>query len=149
MAIAKFTNEYIIALAKRMTPGNAEAIIARWKMSSEEASLLRFLDGTRDKHGSRQTTQDWIVAIVTGEVSQTNAVNLFALLDNISMCQALADFVLPEIPISGKDVLDMGIKPGPVVRIALRKIREYWAKSNFAPDRKDLLSRLEKIVKEL
>ena len=141
----KFTNEYIIALAKTMTPGNAEQVIARWKMSTDEANLLRFLDVSRD---IPVVVPDAIMSIALGYIPQAHLVNLCVMQGRVGV-QELVDFVLPEMPISGKDVLDMGIKPGPKVGKLLRQVKADWAGANFTTDRSLLLEWLAEYAKEM
>lgn len=141
----KFTNEYIVALAKTMTPGNAEQVIARWKMSTDEANLLRFLDERRDTIADADY---YVSQVAMSNVSQAHAVNLFVMWERPADAQKLADFVLPEMPISGKDVLDLGVKPGPQVGKLLRQARLDWVGSNFFIGRQGLLRLLAEHAKE-
>ncbi|WP_395686385.1 CCA tRNA nucleotidyltransferase [Aestuariivirga sp.] len=49
----------------------------------------------------------------------------------------------PVFPVSGRDLLAMGMAPGPGVGDALRKLEDWWMASGFAPGRQDLLDRLK------
>ena len=47
-------------------------------------------------------------------------------------------------PLSGADVLALGIAPGPAVGELLREVEDWWVAQNFAPDRSACLSELKR-----
>ncbi len=61
--------------------------------------------------------------------------------------QALLDlpqrWTVPKIPINGQDMLAAGIASGPHMGEMLRSLEDWWAASDFAPTREDLLERLK------
>ena len=50
------------------------------------------------------------------------------------------------LPISGADVLALGLAPGPKVGELLRAVEEWWIESAFAPNRDEALARLKELV---
>ncbi len=54
----------------------------------------------------------------------------------------------PDFPVSGADVLALGVTPGPGVGVALRCLEAAWAEEDFAADRDILLARLVNLVEK-
>ena len=56
---------------------------------------------------------------------------------------------LPKIsfPLTGRDVMDLGITPGPEIGEYLRQVQKWWVKENFNPTYEDCLNILKKIIK--
>ncbi len=50
---------------------------------------------------------------------------------------------VPRFPVSGGDVLAMGVRPGPDVGALLRDLEAWWIAEDFAPDRHALVARLQ------
>jgi poly(A) polymerase len=50
---------------------------------------------------------------------------------------------IPRFPVSGKDLLSHGLKPGPALGRELDRLEDWWIASDFAADRESLLRRLE------
>ena len=59
---------------------------------------------------------------------------------------AFAAWQPPDFPISARDVLALGIPPGPRVGRLLDELRRWWEASNFAADRAACLARLDEIA---
>jgi tRNA nucleotidyltransferase/poly(A) polymerase len=60
-------------------------------------------------------------------------------LDN-SVYSDARDVVVPEFPITGQDLIDLGFTPGPVMGKILRQLREMWADVEFAASREYLIN---------
>jgi poly(A) polymerase len=59
---------------------------------------------------------------------------------------AFADeWPIPRFPLTGKDLLARGLKPGPAVGRALERLEDWWIASDFAADKASLLSKLESL----
>lgn len=58
---------------------------------------------------------------------------------------ALRGWTVPEFPISGKDLLALGVQKGPVIGMLLRNLEAWWIAGGFAPDREALLARVQQI----
>lgn len=55
----------------------------------------------------------------------------------------LADeWVIPEFPLRGEDVLALGVAPGPEVGKRLAVVKAWWEAEDFSPGREELLARL-------
>jgi poly(A) polymerase len=67
--------------------------------------------------------------------------------------ERLAEFVAlarawtpPEFPLSGRDIVALGIPPGPRVGRLLAAVRGWWEEDDFAADRARCLARLQELV---
>jgi poly(A) polymerase len=49
---------------------------------------------------------------------------------------------IPGLPVSGRDLLGMGMSPGPEIGVMLGKLEDWWVASDFQPSRDELLKRL-------
>jgi hypothetical protein len=47
----------------------------------------------------------------------------------------LSGYVRPRMPVSGKDLIDMGLAPGPAVSRRLAEIEKCWIEAGFPPER--------------
>ena len=52
-------------------------------------------------------------------------------------------YKIPKFPIFGKDIINRGIKTGPVVGKILRSIEEWWIDNKAKPSRKDCLEKIK------
>jgi poly(A) polymerase len=50
---------------------------------------------------------------------------------------------IPKFPVTGKDLIEAGLKPGPDMGEALCQLEDWWVASDFAPTREELLRRIE------
>lgn len=51
-------------------------------------------------------------------------------------------------PLTGEDLLSLGLKPGPQVGILLKEAQRWWAKNDFKPDYEACLERLKIMIHE-
>jgi poly(A) polymerase len=69
--------------------------------------------------------------------------------ERLAECLVLArDWTPPEFPLSGRDVVALGIPPGRRVGRLLAAVREWWEEGDFAADRARCLARLKALVTE-
>lgn len=55
----------------------------------------------------------------------------------------------PKFPLTGRDVLDLGVMAGPGLGQLLAEVEEWWMLQDFAPDRAACLSKLQQSVRAL
>jgi poly(A) polymerase len=54
--------------------------------------------------------------------------------------QSLADWEIPRLPLSGGDLISMGLRPGPLVARTLQAIEREWIGASFPADRETVSS---------
>lgn len=69
--------------------------------------------------------------------------------DNIEKYVGLVrDWDVPVFPITGADVISMGVENGPIIGDLLEQIRAWWVDHDFAPDRAACLARLSDVLEK-
>ena len=53
---------------------------------------------------------------------------------------------IPNLPIFGKDIIRLGIKPGPKIGKLIKLIESWWILNNFKPSKKECLKKLEELI---
>ena len=53
---------------------------------------------------------------------------------------------IPNLPIFGKDIIRLGIKPGPKIGKLIELIESWWILNNFKPSKKECLKKLEELI---
>jgi len=61
-----------------------------------------------------------------------------------AVLEQLQSVTVPRLPVSGADLIDLGIRPGPALGRELERIERLWIESGFSLDRKTLLERVER-----
>ncbi len=62
----------------------------------------------------------------------------------VSMLEKCRSWEDPEFPLSGRDVISLGIPAGPEVGKLLNRVEEWWENGNYRADRQTCLGRLQK-----
>ena len=135
----------------------AQAVTDRWRLSTDDGTRLgalcdlpTALDVDLDQRDQRR-----LLYRLGRKRYQDVRLLVWALQDEIESetayreLQKIAlEWVLPEFPITGADVLARGIPEGPEVGERLREVEEWWIERDFAPDRAALLDQLDALVAE-
>lgn len=61
----------------------------------------------------------------------------------LSSYEALASAALPDFPLQGRDLTELGFKPGPKIGQRLKEVENWWLDQDMRPDRQDCLERLK------
>jgi len=59
---------------------------------------------------------------------------------------SIRDWPIPQLPVSGSDLIAAGMRPGPGIGAIMRSLEEWWIGRGFVPDRTALVSRMQQIV---
>ena len=121
----------------------AQAVATRWRLSNKDASRLaamltppaEFAPGLAAPEQRRllyrqgpERVLDWL---------------LLAGADDLS--PALS-WQAPVLPLSGQDVLDLGLAPGPRVGDTLRAVEEWWIEGDFSAGREACLDQARRLI---
>ena len=124
---------FAVLAAQLASEDEAVELAARWKMSADERRRLTFLTTNRDS-ARTETIED---ALVDG-VSRDWAIDLARLAGLTD--EVAATFLPPAFPVQGKDLLALGMAPGPVMGTTLKAMRGRWVASRFTLTREALLA---------
>lgn len=140
------------ALAKRLRLSNADALkLERWASTPMPPDEVTDVGFTRLLY--RHGTDGIITRIKLALASARAAVegDPVAMSKSARLSQLLAsaeNYVKPNFPLSGADVVAAGIPAGKRVGEVLKELEEFWISRNFLPERPELAARLETMVSE-
>ena len=147
-------------LAALIANTDSDVVIAladRWQLSAEDGARLTALtdlSAALDRDLSHRDQRRLLYRLGRKRYQDVQLL-VWALQDEIESetayweLQKIAlEWVPPEFPITGVDVLARGIPEGPEVGRLLREVKEWWIERDFAPDRAALLDRLDALVAE-
>jgi poly(A) polymerase len=104
------------------------------------------LDPETDRRGARRALYR-LGAGRTGDLARLLAAEGRMSPERLDEYLALArDWTPLEFPLSGRDVVALGVAPGPRVGRLLAAVREWWEEGDFAADRARCLARLKALV---
>jgi len=78
--------------------------------------------------------------------------NFFKLTSNakikkyLKIIDSVKNLKIPNLPIFGKDIIRLGIKPGPEIGKLIELIESWWILNNFKPSKKECLKKLEELI---
>ena len=110
-------------------------VVNAWKLSNAETQLLAFLTTHKNTPLTQQSAEEFLVCA-------THHYFVYALA-KMQGKDAIANHIktwqVPEFPVTGKDLISAGIKPGPNMGALLTKLRNEWKSKNYKPSKEDLL----------
>lgn len=59
---------------------------------------------------------------------------------------AAVSWPIPQLPIRGRDLVDLGMSPGPAIAETLRRVEDWWAAGDFTADRAACLAHAEAML---
>ncbi len=105
----------------------------QWRWSGEERDrglflARRYRDDTdvRAMVARDELRRDWVVLLCRAR-------------GHAEIAERLEEWVVPVFPVSGNDFLAKGQKPGRLLGMRLRELREYWADTSYMLTRSELL----------
>ena len=99
------------------------------------------------RHGNKRAI-DLVLLTWAGELAQSRRSFIKDMDDYIRLLKQCMDWIPPIFPISGADVLNLGVRPGPVVATILEDIEAWWEYEHYNPKRTECLKQLELAVKK-
>jgi poly(A) polymerase len=126
----------------------AEYIIDRWKLSKSSKKRLMFLCNPENKipladvRLAKKLLRVWgienfIDMCLLGLVYGMGEVNFNTL-------YSLKNFTIPEFPLSGNDLLALGLNPGKEIGNALKFAKEWWEGNDYKPTKGEIIEFLRK-----
>ncbi len=116
----------------------AQTIIFQWKLSNVEKQLLLFLVS------QTKVITEWNAkSMLTDGIPMEYIQELCAKHNRMNVCNALKNWKPPVFPITGQDLIALGMKPGPQFGKTLADLKGKWKASNFTLDKNQLLSYIQ------
>ena len=131
----------------------ADLLGKRWKLSNAERAVGKFIVTHRipkDHQHPLKPYQDMIVSSGAPKFFETLREHVTELLHcqgRHEMAEQMAGWVPPEFPMTGTDLKEAGVKPGPEFGKILNQLKQTWKESYYTSTKEDLLEKLEQIIK--
>jgi len=112
----------------------AYRVLENWKASRDDQDLARWL---ALEEWSNISPYNWMA--VSG-ISREWAMELAALREMDAFDRAvLAEWEVPTFPVSGNDIIALGVAQGPEVGKILSALKLLWSQNNYVPTKQELL----------
>jgi len=136
---AKKLNDYkdnknpIIALAILV---DDTTLANTWKLSNAEGQDLKFYV----THKNKPLTKEQAEHLVIDGMDKEDVINLLIIQKQDKLISYIEQFQTPEFPITGNDLIQHGMVPGPNLGDTLTKLKDLWKKSNYKLSADELLN---------
>lgn len=129
----------VTALVGYLPADSVEYVIEQWKMSTAEASQLRWtyahlndiLNPVVIKADIvNGTPREWYLDLIS--VSKT-------LDDRWPLYQQVRGWLMPVFPVTGNDLIEFGMKPGKLLGDTLKQMKTDWVASDYTMTRLEML----------
>lgn len=129
----KGNTDPVIALAVLV---DNTSIANKWKLSNAEAQDLKFYT----TYKNRKLTKEQAEHLVIDGHDKVKVSNLLKIQSNEKLASYIEQFTMPEFPITGKDLIQHGMTPGPGLGATLNKLKDLWKQNNYDLSADDLLN---------
>ena len=114
----------------------ARVILQAWKASRQDQDLARWLHDNRSQNPYRLmavhgASHEWAQQLAT-----LTCMNPF----DVAL---IADWQVPEFPVTGYDLIKLGLKPGPQYGLIMITLRNTWADSGYLMCKQQLLDQVQ------
>jgi|TARA_B110000858_G_C17801005_1_gene475281 tRNA nucleotidyltransferase (CCA-adding enzyme) len=112
----------------------------KWKMSKVDSSTLAFLVANKDTKVSKQS----LTSMMADGVDRNQLSKLAMMQGKDNLQSHIQNFVVPQFPVTGNDLMKLGHTRGPGIGKTLQSMRDQWKKGNFDLSKDDLLKSVSK-----
>lgn len=135
------TRNPITILAAGINESQVGTVINRWKVSGHERKLLHFL--VENRHEAFQELKFFQDLMVDKKIPDQWVIELAALQARPDVIDELRSWDVPVFPVTGQDLLDIGMIPGPRIGEALSYLERVWRGRDYKLDKKALIKYYE------
>lgn len=119
---------------------DVDKLIGRWKFSAPERDLMKFIvAGKRGSFDSKIAKQMW----TSPKIKNEYVLELAAYFGRADIINELKSWKAPVFPVTGNDLISIGIKPGPEMGKTLSALEAKWKESDYALSKEELLGLLK------
>jgi len=129
-------DSYLARLATLVDNAN---LASKWRMSNDESSALKFMLAYKNKKITFDTAKNMLV----DGISKEKVIMTLQFQNNFAVASQIRDWTIPDFPVVGRDLLDMGFKQGPDIGFKLKQAKEIWKKSGFKFSKEQILAKLK------
>lgn len=133
-----------------VSPTEMEGLARRLKLSRKEIDRLTAMADPRPAPADPVAGRRMLYALGTDRAVDLALRNLARAADPgwVSFRDQAAQWEVPQFPLSGKDALALGARPGKPMGDALKQVEADWIAGDFKQDRADLKARLKTVLEE-
>ena len=126
-----------VTLMVYMWRGEVPGVLKNWKASREEIDLAQYL--VRSDRGENPFRE-----MAVHGVSREWAREMAALQNMEEFELAVLDtWEVPEFPVTGYDLIQLGMRPGPLYGVTLDSLKNLWANSGYTATKVELLANVQ------
>lgn len=129
----------VIATARYLSADSIDHVVTEWKLSNDEANALKLLIGFRDSEVNYFSVKTLVHMVATGKLTKEEAHLVLKFHADYTKLVEWDKVEFPEFPINGKDLLELGFKPGKKLGDELKFLRKQWAAFNYKDTKEELL----------
>jgi hypothetical protein len=135
--VSEFATSPVSVLAASLrSVSEVDTLAARWKLSGVERNLAAFLVQYRDDRVGLRTAQDMVV----DGANHDFVAELLRVGGRVAEADTLVGWVTPKFPVSGADLMALGMKQGKELGDALKSMKERWKRSDFQLSKDELMA---------
>lgn len=129
----------VTVLASYIDFAFVEIVTERWKLANNEESLLVYLTNFRDIEDNIETLKE----VVFEGTAREAVLELLKIQKRQVAFDVLKNWVIPEFPVTGKDLIAAGMAPGPLMGTTLKVLRKSFVVSNYEMTKEQLMTMVE------
>lgn len=135
--VKKYTENPATILASFIVDvSDVDKLIGRWKFSAPERDLMKFIvAGKRGNFDSKIAKQMW----TSPKIKNEYVLELAAYFGRADIINELKSWKAPVFPVTGNDLISVGIKPGPEMGKTLSALEVKWKESDYQLSKEELL----------
>mgnify|MGYP001363075626 FL=1 len=111
----------------------------KWKMSNKESALLNFLV----KYKNKPMNKDLAIGLLHDGVSKDALLHLLNIQSKFNLADVIRTYEQPDFPVTGKDLISKGMKPGIEIGKTLDALKNKWKSSKYKLTKQDLLKNIK------
>lgn len=131
------SNDAVSALSTLVANMDEASFFNFWKLSSAEEAKIRNLVRNRCTNWSEERVE---VMLTRDKFPLDHVVSMLEVAGEPTLARYAEDFKVPTFPVTGKDLLASGMKPGPKMGQRLRMLENAWVFSRFTRTKEELMA---------
>lgn len=108
-----------------------------WKWSSDDVALARYL-----VKSAASTMSEFKYDLAVRSIPLEHVVQRALMNNTPELARNISNWEIPIFPVTGEDLVKLGMKPGPEFGIKLRQLKDVWATSDFTKSRESLIKEI-------
>ena len=130
------SDDALSALATMVHQTDLDKFMNFWKLSSAEEKKVRWMVVNRVANLTEETVE---VMMVMEAAERDWVVSACEVAGEPALAQYVRDFKAPTFPVTGKDLMDAGMTPGPDMGARLKRMKKSWMFSRWAFTKEQLM----------